>query len=294
MVVQGQHETARVAPQDTGDHAVEVRVQLSRLMGTDIQMVLRTVPPRGTRTCAAALASHAKAYSIRRDMARCYWNMANTEFGAAEQELEDTAYQQRLRLASTDLASAIEAYEQLPAAERTLDIRFELANSYRLRADANFRLLQLESAANDYQQAEQLLERLVVRNPNVFRYRNLLAETQFNLSNFWFFDHQEERALIQMKRCRQTLLQSLHVDPQNLDAAERIVRFTRSMIEALLENSKFDQADELITDATRELVELQSESEEYAALSKSISALQAMSAQVAQRRANAETPADLT
>ncbi|MGI9428928.1 MAG: protein kinase domain-containing protein [Bythopirellula sp.] len=254
----------------------------------------REVMLRAQDIRTATLENHEEAYSIRRDMARCYWNMANTEFGAAEQEMEDNAYQQRLRRASTDLADAIAAYQLLPAAELTLDVRFELANSYRLRADAYFRLLELKAAAADYQQAEELLQRLVERNPNVYRYRNLLAETQFNLSNFWFYDQQDERALIQLKNCRATLLQSLRMDPNNLDPAHQVVRFTKNMIEALLENKKFDQAEELLADATQELLALQKESEEYAALSTSIDALQSMANQVQQQRTAAETPDDVT
>ena len=75
-----------------------------------------------------------------------------------------------------------------------------------------------------------------------------------------------------------------------------IVSFTLSMVDAMLDSERldFDRAEELLADATQELLALQQESEEYSALGTSIESLQAMMKKVQQRRAEAETPADVT
>ena len=130
------------------------------------------------------LAAHPDELSVRRDLARGYFNLANTELGAAELERQDEPYRQRLQNAIEDLGAGIDAYQQLHTSQRELDTQRELANCFRVRADANFRAGEYEAAGTDYQQAERQLRILSERNPSVSRYRTLLAETQFNYCQY--------------------------------------------------------------------------------------------------------------
>ncbi len=237
---------------------------------------------------------------MRRDLARGYYNLANTELRAADQELDDQPYRQRLQLSVADLTQAIEAYQKLFASEQVLDTRLELAQCFRERASAHFRLVQkeedgeAEEAANDFQHAEKRLKALTDRSPNVYRYRIVLAETQYNLCSFWFVQQQEERAVIQLSKCRATLLQGIRIDPRNLDAAEQFVRFTQNIVEPLLEMHNFDLADQLLQEALQELLALQQESAEYSGLQPSIETLESLARKVQSLREEAETPKDVT
>lgn len=231
---------------------------------------------------------------VRRDLGRGYYNLANTELRAAEQELQAQQIEHRWQGGADDLTAAIRAYQKLPTAELTLDNQLELTRCYRLRADAFFKLRQSEEAARDYRQAKKLLRSLTSRNPNVYRYRTILAETQFNYCCFLFIEGQDERATAELAQCRATLLQSLRIDPNNLDAADQLVRFTQSIAEPLLEDQGFDLANDLVQEAIEELLALQKESPEYSALSPFVEKLQASARQVRKQREKAENPEDVT
>jgi len=240
------------------------------------------------------LRDHPQEVRFRRALARGYYNMANIELRAADQELGDQAYQERLDQSIRDLSLAIATYQQLPATERVLDTSLEYASCYRLRADASFERMQLDTVADDYQQAEKLLVRLANRNPTVYRYRIRLAEVQYNFCNFWFRQHQEDRAALQFAKSRATLLQAIRVDPKNFDAASQLVRFTQNLVEPLLEKRYFAMAERVLQEAIQELLALQQESEEYSDLQTAIKTLQDVARQVQSLRVEAETPVDVT
>jgi len=234
---------------------------------------------------------------MRRDLARGFFNLANTELRAADQELDDKQYEQRLQRCVDDLTQAVDAYEKLPAGERILDTQLELTGCYRLRADAYFRLLGVdgvELVVGDYQHAEKLLQVLTDRNPHVYRYRMVLAETQYNFCGFWFFQNENDRAAKQLAKCRATLLQALRIDPQNIDAADQLVLFTQNIVEHLLEKKNQDLASQFLQKAIQELLALQQESEEYSGLQPAIERLQSLAREVEALRAAAETPDDVT
>ena len=91
----------------------------------------------------AVLKDFPKEVLVQRDLARGYFNLANTELRAADQELDNEPYQQRLQISTEDLTRAIDAYQKLPATDQTLDTQQELARCFRLRADAFFRLMEM-------------------------------------------------------------------------------------------------------------------------------------------------------
>ena len=240
---------------------------------------------------------------MRRDLARGYFNLANTELRAADQELDDTSYQQRLELGVKDLTQAIDAYEKLPASEQVLDTQLDLASCYRLRADARFNLMRVVEIENgeakvvsDYQQAEKLLMSLTGRNPHVYRYRIVFAETQYNFCTFWFVQAQDDRGVQQLAKCRATLVHGLRIDPRNSDAVEQLIRFTLNIVEPLLEkeDQDFDTSEQVLQEAIQDLLALQQESEEYAGLEAAIERLQASAREVQERRSAVETPEDVT
>ena len=230
---------------------------------------------------------------MRRDLARGYFNLANTEMRAADQETDGQFYDKRLQRSVDDLTQAITAYEKLPATEQILDTQQELARCYRLRGDANFRLIEVDKVADDYEQAEKLLQKLTDRNPSVYRYRDVLAETQFNFCNFRFAQREDEKGAQMLAKCRATLLRALRIDPSHSQAAEQFVRFTQNIAEALLEDKNVDVADQLLQEALQELLALQQESEEYSGLQPAIEALESTASKVQQMRIEAETPDDV-
>ena len=237
-----------------------------------------------------ALQGHPEEHPLRRDLALGYFNLANTQLGAALQERTDESYRERLQTSVEDLTEAIASYQLLPTSERVLDTHLELATSYRLRADSFFRLLEKEPADKDYQQAEKLLQVLTMRNPNVYRYRTALAETQFNRCNFLFFLQQDEQAASQFSRCRATLLQALRIDPANKNVANQLVRYAQTLAEPLAEKKDFDMASRLLRKTRQELLALEKESPEYSALAKPIQALQVALKKIQTQRTNAENP----
>ena len=234
---------------------------------------------------------------MQRDLARGYFNLANTELRAADQETDNQRYDRRLQLSSDDLTQAITAYEELPATELILNTQQELAQCYRERADANFRLLGIDGidkVTGDYKRAEKLLKVLTNRNPNVYRYRIVLAETQYNFCSFWFLNQQNDRAASQLAKSRATLLQALYIDPKNTLAAEQLVLFTQNIVDHLLEKKNLDMADRVLQEALQELLALKQESEEeYSGLEPSIETLRSMARKVRQMRIEAETPDDV-
>lgn len=240
-----------------------------------------------------ALQSHPEEQPMRRDLALGYFNLANTELGAALQERADEPYRERLQTSVEDLTQAIDSFQQLTSPDQILDTRLELATCYRLRADGHFRLLEMEAADADYQQAEKVLQILTLRNPNVYRYRSALAETQFNRCGFLFFQTHDEQAAIHFDRCRATLLQALRIDPENRDAANQLVRFTQNLAEPLIEKTDrdiddFDLAARLIEETVQALLALQNESPEYTSLQSSIEALQSSASKIQAQRAEVE------
>jgi len=112
----------------------------------------------------AALAESTTEVTVQRDLARGYFNMANNEMWAvdridlanfdlspAEQELNNQKYQRHLSLCIADLTKAIEVYEKLPTLDQQFDLQQELAQCYRLRADASQLLTNDEHVATDNQ-----------------------------------------------------------------------------------------------------------------------------------------------
>ncbi|NOZ40862.1 MAG: protein kinase, partial [Planctomycetes bacterium] len=234
---------------------------------------------------------------MRRDLARGYFNLANIELQAADQDLDDQSYSNRLQLSADDLTQAIDAYERLPSRERVLDTQLELARCYRLRADAYFRLLGekgMDKVVSDYRHAEKLLKALTDRNPNVYRYRVVLAETQYNFCGFWFLNTQNDQAAEQLAKSRSTLLQALRVDPQNANAADQLVLFSQNIVDHLIEKKEFDLAGQLLRDAIQELLALQQDSEEYSGLQPSIETLESLARKVQSLRIEAKTLEDVT
>jgi len=235
---------------------------------------------------------------MQRDLARGYFNLANIEFRAAEKELDDLQYQRRLQLSTTDMTQAIDAYQQLPPEERVLDTQLNLAHCYRQRADSYFRLLKADDDAkrvvDDYQYALKLLKVLTDRNPNVFRYRIILAETQYNSCAFSCFQEQYDRATLQLAACRATLLQALRIDPQNTNAADQFVLFTQSIVEHLIEKEEIELADQVLQAASQELLALRRESTEYSGLQPSIEALESMARKLLLEQEKSKIPADVT
>ncbi len=250
-----------------------------------------------------ALQNHPEQQPLRRDLGLGYFNLANTELGAADQELTDASYRERLQTAVSDLTDAINAFQQLPVSEQALDTRLELATCYRLRADANFRSLGYEEAGNDYRQAEQVLQKLSMRNPNVYRYRTALAETQFNRCQYLFFrlySQDENIALVdadeainQFGKYRETLIQALRIDPKNKDVANQLVQFTQNLVEPLTQKidaqaGDFELADKLILETAQALLALQMESSEYESLRQPIELLQTIARKIRDQLDEAE------
>jgi hypothetical protein len=135
---------------------------------------------------------------------------------------------------------------------------------------------------------------LTNRNPNVYRYQIVLAETQYNFCSFWFLNQQNDRAASQLAKSRATLLQALYIDPKNTLAAEQLVLFTQNIVDHLLEKKNLDMADRVLQEALQELRALKQESEEeYSGLEPSIETLRSMARKVRQMRIEAETPDDV-
>ena len=215
--------------------------------------------------------------------------MGNAEVRAADRLHETEAYREQLSRGVEDVAAAISSYEQLVESGHTeIDTSLELAKSYRLRADANFKLLHQDAAENDYRQALKVSATLVMRNPNVYRYRMPMAETQYNLCNLLFFQNKTQQATQLLANCRSTLLEAIRIDPENGDAARELVRFTSNTSEALAEMGDFDVALQVITSAVGELQALRQESAEYSKLDPQIEKLKAKAADLTQRKSKAE------
>ncbi len=241
-----------------------------------------------------SLEQNPQEHAMRRDLALGYFNMANTELAAADLELEDEPYRQRLVRGVEDLTAAIAAYEKLPAEELQLDTQLALATCYRLRADANFRLLSEVPADKDYLHAERLLQRLTMRNPNVFRFRLPLAETQFNRAGFLFFAEKDEQAIDQFDKCRDSLLQALRVDPNNHTAADQLVTFTRNLAEPVASKQNANQKDLdravlLVQESRQGLESLAAESVEYEFLEQSIETLKKLEFDIKQLGSSKES-----
>ena len=202
---------------------------------------------------------------IRRDLGRGYYNLANNELTAADHELQEEAIRGRWGRCAADLSKAVEAYEKLPSDQLDLDVRLEHARCLRLRADAFFSLGELKGAAADYLQAEKLLRRLTSRNPTVYRFRIVLAETLFNQCMFQFTAGENEEAAAALGRCRATLMQALRIDPSNAAAADQLLSFTTTITAALIDGDQpnFEMAGRLSREALAEMQELISESEEF-------------------------------
>jgi len=248
---------------------------------------------RGQDIRRRILAEHPYEQDVRRDLARGYVNLANSELRAADQERENTAHQQRLLRAVTDATEAITAYQQLltdpPAAE--LDTKLELASCYRLRADAHFKQRNQDTAEKDYRHALRLAGSLVMRNPNVYRYRMPLAETQYNLCNLLFLQKKQSQATQLLANCRATLLQAIRIDPNNDNAGNELVRFTSTLVQALAEQGNFALAGEQLDSAIGELQTLQKESSEFSGLQTHVETLKKTAAVIREQRKQAEKPA---
>ncbi len=241
---------------------------------------------------------------VRRDLGRGFFNMANNELTAADHESQEEAIRSRWQLSTEDLTKAIDSYERLPSAALKLNVRLELARCYRLRADSYFRLMlsaekseeDQQAAAEDYRTAEKNLRRLTVRNPSVYRYRIVLAETQHNYCLFNFMIGESESGAEQLARCRETLLQALRVDPSNADAAEQLLSFTQTVVEDLIMNDQpnFDMAERLAQEAVQEIQALQADSEEYAGLKPILEKLVELANKVQELRSETELPSTVT
>lgn len=226
-----------------------------------------------------------EAMLIRRDLGRGYFNLGNNEINAADQETNDDAYYGRFQTSIDDLTKAIEAYSQIPSNSLDFDTRMELAHCFRLRADSYFRYSgdsAVKQVVSDYRRAESALRILTDRNPKVFRYRIVLAETQYNLCAFWCFCEEYEQATKQLAICRRTLLRGLRIDPQNVDAAEHYANFSLSIVDHLVEKQVVDTAHQAALDSTAELEALATESDEYAWLGPILERLRTKSIELKQ------------
>lgn len=233
---------------------------------------------------------------VRRDLGRGYFNLANNEFTAADHELKEEAIRGRWERCTADLSKAIEAYAELPSEQLDLDARLEHARCFRLRADSFFSMGDLEAAAGDYQQAEKLLRILTLRNPTVYRYRIVLAETQFNYCMFCFTGGENEQAAAALGNCRATLLQSLRIDPNNAAAADQLLSFTRTINAALTDGSQpnFEMAGRLSREALAEMQDLINESEEFQSFQAYLEKLKELVEATEQKRSATEESESVT
>lgn len=223
-----------------------------------------------------ALEKYPEESPLRRDLGLGFFNMANTELGAADCELTSEPYFARLRTAVDDLSAAIEAYSQLPSSELVLDTQLALATCLRLRADARFRLQETEPADQDYLQAVRQLELLTTRSPHVSRYRNVLAEAQYNRCQLLFFQGREEQALEQFDRCVATLLQALRIDPNNHTSLSQLLPYVQNLVEPLIEANHQQQAKQLIDQVVLALQALRDESPEFEAVGATLESLESL------------------
>ncbi|MEM8945083.1 MAG: protein kinase [Planctomycetota bacterium] len=213
---------------------------------------------------------------VRRDLGRGYFNLASNEFTATDHESKEEAMRARWNQCVADLTSAITAYEQLPSDSLKLDTKLELARCYRLRADTHFYLMDVEHTGEDYKAAENVLRLLTLRNPSVYRYRIVLAEAQFNYSQFCFNFGQQELGLLLLGKSRATLLQSLRIDPSSTQAANQYLTFTQTIVAAFVENLRPDlaMAETVAQQALDEIRALFNESKEFEVLLPIVEELQ--------------------
>lgn len=252
----------------------------------------------------ASLSQQPDEELMRRDLGRGFFNMANNELNSADHATDNEAKGRRYRQSVEDLTKGIEAYERLPKDALQLDTQLELARCYRLRGDSYHLLGDLEGAESqaldlageDYYQAEKVLRRLTLRNPSVYRYRIVLAETQFNYCMFSFERNLNEQGAEFLAKSRDTLLQAVRIDPENMRAAEHFLSFTETIVGALAnqEQPNLDMAERLAQEAIQEMQALLADSREYEGLQPLLDDLLKLAKKLQALRKSAELPDTVT
>ena len=194
-----------------------------------------------------------KAYTVSRDLARGWVAQADLTDILAE---SSTGKKIALDLWQRSLVSRTEAtkiLENLPNAERTQETQWQLATCYQVCGDSRFRLGLLDEAIADFRQMLGVLERLMLRNPNVLRYRTSAASAQFNLCQLLLASG-DDTGYAQIADFQHSLAEAIALAPNTPATLDQMAEYTSSVAESLAQDGLLAIAQQQI-DQTIELLE---------------------------------------
>ena len=193
---------------------------------------------------------------VIRDVALGYASLADLRSTEAELEEEIVAAQE-LWLSSLELRTkAAKTLADLPLADVNADTEWLLATCYQVCGENRFQLGMLQDAIIDYQNMQIVMERLLLQNPRVQRYRVGVAQAMFMQSQLMLATNQDEGHVI-FDECQSILVDAIAIDPRNQAVIDRLVHFSVDFATSLSEEERYDHAIESLERARQLLVNLE-------------------------------------
>ena len=199
------------------------------------------------------LSRRPKAYAVSRDLALglvAEADLTDIKAESAEstqQTAEATKLWQRSLALRTQAAKILQA---LPSTERTPETQWRLATCYQVCGDSRFRLGLFDEAIADFRQMLAVLERLMLRNPNVIRYRTSAAAAQFNLSQLLLASG-DERGYAMIADFQQSLTEAIAIAPEIPATLDQLIGYTSGLAESLAESGLASIAQQQIEQAIK-------------------------------------------
>jgi len=152
---------------------------------------------------------------------------------------------------------AADTLANLPPSAVDADTDWLLATCHQVCAESRFQLGLYEEAITDYQKMLAVMQRLLLQNPRVQRYRTGLAQAQYMLSQLLLATKQGEQGYAFFDACQQTLVEAIAIDPRNQAVIDQLVDFSTSFAGALAEQGLLEQAIQRLDRAKQLLSQVQ-------------------------------------
>lgn len=170
---------------------------------------------------------------------------------AKEKATSNDLWQRSLALRT----KAAELLEELPLAERTQETQWRLATCYQVCGNSRFHLGLGKEAIVDFQKMLTVLQRLMLKNPNVIRYRTGAASAQFNLSQLLLASG-DDSGYAMISDFQYSLAEAIAIAPDNPATLVQLEGYTEDIARSLAQSGLLSQALQQIEQAIELLEEL--------------------------------------
>ena len=214
-----------------------------RELEEQIEKLLHDAQAIRQKLLAGDPASDADVALVQRDFALGL--VALADFRSLEGEWsKEQAPAEAVDLWRESLALRTQAADQLaslPSASRTQNIEWNLATCHQARGESHVALGEINEALAAYKQMYGVMARLLLRNPNVGRFRRGVADAQFWLAQLTYVAGNSDGGGEYFAQCQDTLIEGVTINPRS-PSLTRLVDYTGSIASSLAGQAMDDRA----------------------------------------------------